>query len=196
MTERYAAKGRFIGVSSLSSELTELTELETYFKEGIIMGIQTSSDAEDRFIDKFGQLFEAYGRYPRIAGRIFAYLMICDPPCQSAEQLVSRLRIAKSSVSSMVRLLLQGDAIERVHRPGVRSQCYQIRETGLEKTFLTRLHALTAGRGLLTEGLALLKGRPTTVRRRIEALDKWFGFFENEVPLLAKRWEDYKRRQT
>lgn len=159
-----------------------------------MVGIETSSEAEERFIDKFGQLFEAYGRYPRIAGRIFAYLLICDPPCQSAEQLVNRLRIAKSSVSTMVRLLLQGGTIERVHRPGVRAQCYQIRETGWEKMFLSRLQVLTGGRGLLTEGLALLKGRPAAVRRRIEVLDRWFGFFEYETPLLAKRWEEYKRR--
>ncbi len=159
-----------------------------------MVGIDTSLEAEDRFIDKFGQLFEAYGRYPRIAGRIFAYLLVCDPPCQSAEQLVNRLQIAKSSVSSMVRLLLQGETIERVHRPGVRSECYQLREAGWENMFLRRLQALTAGRGLLTEGLALLKGRPTTVRHRIEVMDRWFGFFESEIPLLAKRWEDYKRR--
>jgi hypothetical protein len=158
------------------------------------VAVHSSSEAEERFIDKFGQLFEAYGRYPRIAGRIFAYLLICDPPCQSAEQLVNRLRIAKSSVSTMVRLLLQGEAIERVRRLGMRTQCYQIREAGWEKMFLSRLQALTAGRGLLTEGLALLKGRPAAVRRRIEVLDNWFGFFENEIPLLAKRWEDYKRR--
>jgi DNA-binding transcriptional regulator GbsR (MarR family) len=94
------------------------------------MSVKTHSnlEAEDRFIDKFGQFFEAYGTYPRIAGRIFAYLLLSDPPCQSAEQLVDRLQIAKSSVSSMVRLLLQAEIIERVDRPGVRSRCYQVRE--------------------------------------------------------------------
>ena len=45
---------------------------------------------EKRLVEEFGIAFEQT-RFPRMAGRIVGWLLISDPPYQSAEQLVDAL---------------------------------------------------------------------------------------------------------
>jgi len=148
--------------------------------------------SEDEFIEKFGMFFERYSSYPRIAGRMFGYLLICDPPYKTAKQLVNRLKIAKSSVSGMMRLLIQSRIVEEVSMAGERSRFYRIREGGWESLFLEKLHALSSVRQLLLEGGTLLKNKDPKLLNRIKELDDLYAFFENEMPLMTKRWNKYK----
>ena len=151
--------------------------------------------SEDEFIEKFGMFFERYSRYPRIAGRMFGYLLICDPPCQTAKQLVNRLKIAKSSVSGMMRLLIQSKIVEEVSMTGERSRFYRIREGGWESLFLEKLQAFSAVRQLLIEGGTLLKNKDPKLLNRIKELDDLYAFFGNEMPLMIKRWKKYKMQK-
>ena len=54
--------------------------------------------ATTQFTDRMGLLFEAEGR-PRIAGRIFGYLLLSDDP-RSLDQLADSLRVSKASAST------------------------------------------------------------------------------------------------
>ncbi|MFB0563451.1 MAG: GbsR/MarR family transcriptional regulator [Candidatus Lokiarchaeia archaeon] len=155
---------------------------------------KSKTEAEDAFIEKFGMYFEGYTLYPRIAGRMFGYMLICDPPHQTAKQLVERLQIAKSSVSSMMRLLMQSNLVEQISIPGERPRYYRIREGGWGEMFLKRLQAFSIVRHLLSEGLALLKDKDVELQARIQEMDKLYGFFENEMPSLIKRWEMQSRK--
>ncbi|UCE95792.1 MAG: transcriptional regulator [Candidatus Bathyarchaeota archaeon] len=156
--------------------------------------MEKKSDPENTFIEKFGLYFESYTLYPRIAGRIFGYLLICNPPHKSAKQIAVQLRIAKSSVSSMMRLLMQSRLVEQVSIPGERPRYYRIREGGWGEMFLRRLQGLSAVRELLSEGLELLKGKDPMLRERIEELDGLYEFFENEIPSISRRWEIRKKK--
>ena len=118
-----------------------------------------SCKAEDEFIENFGLFMESHSIFPRIAGRIYGYLLISDPPHQSAKDLVDRLLITKSSVSSMMRLLLQSKLVEEINLPGKRPRYYRIKERGWENIFLENLQALSAVRALLGEGRSLLDNR-------------------------------------
>ena len=50
--------------------------------------------------------FEQIG-YPRMAGPILGWLLICDPPVQSTGELADVLGASKESLSTMTRLLIQ-----------------------------------------------------------------------------------------
>lgn len=148
-----------------------------------------SSKAEDEFIEQFGLFLEHHSIFPRIAGRIYGYLLICDPLHQSAKDLVKRLQVTKSSVSSMMKLLLQSKLVEELNVPGERSRYYRIKERGWENIFLENLQALSAVRALLGEGRTLLEDRDAGLRTRIEELDELYAFFEKEMPPLIERWK-------
>lgn len=151
--------------------------------------------AEDEFIEKFGLFLENNSIFPRIAGRIYGYLLICGPPHQSAKELVERLHITKSSVSSMMRLLLQSKLVEEINITGERSRYYRIKKRGWENIFLENLQALSSVRKLLGEGLSLLENRDAKLLNRLEELDELYAFFEKEMPSLIERWKKSKMQE-
>lgn len=149
-------------------------------------------EEEDLFIEKFSQLFQAYTMFPPVAGRIFGYLLICDPPYKTASQLVERLSIAKSTVSTIMRPMIQVGFMEEFTLPGERSRMYRIRETGWEELFLKKISGLSEIRMLLEDGRKILKGKPHTLSKRIDEMHSMYAFFEREIPPLVEHWKREK----
>ncbi len=149
-------------------------------------------EEQDLFIEKFAALFENYSAFPRIAGRIFGYLLICDPPYQTPAQLVVRLRISKSSVSGMMRLLTQTGMVEEFFLPGARARNYRIRTGGWEDLFMKQLHGLSMVREVLGDARKLMRGKEPALAARIDELDSLYAFFESELPMLIERWRREK----
>ena len=150
------------------------------------------SPEEQKFIEKFGLFFEKSGRLSRIGGKIFAYLLISDPPEQSAKQICRELNIAKSSFSTNINLLIERQAVRESTRPGERSTYYEFKADAWEELFIEGLQKLTAIRGLFSEGKLLLKGKKPSNRKRLDQLDEFYAFFENEIPFLVKKWRKRK----
>ena len=63
----------------------------------------------------------------RSAGRILGWLMICEPPHQSANELVEALELSTGTVSTQIRVLEGILFVERVTFPGDRSTYYQLK---------------------------------------------------------------------
>jgi predicted transcriptional regulator len=76
------------------------------------------------FAEKTGLFFEDDG-YPRISGRIFGLLLMSEAP-RSINDIASRLRVSKASVSTDARLLERWEIVERVSHPGDRRVYYRI----------------------------------------------------------------------
>lgn len=147
---------------------------------------------EQIFIEKLGLHFENHINFPRIAGKIFAYLLISDPPEQTAKQITQKLQISKSSFSSMSRLLIQTDLVEEVTKPGQRSRYYQVKEGVGEQAFIKRRESLVLVRALLKDGRSLLEGKKAELTHRIDDLDDAYGFYENELTTMISKWEKQK----
>jgi len=57
---------------------------------------------ESEFVDRIGLFFEMLGA-PRTMGRVYGWLLICDPPQQSLTELAEVLSVSKASVSTVAR---------------------------------------------------------------------------------------------
>ena len=71
----------------------------------------------ERYIEDVALYWERHG-VPRIAGRVIGLLLVCDPPYRSVGQIATELNVSKGSASTMTRLLLTSESIERVPVPG------------------------------------------------------------------------------
>lgn len=83
----------------------------------------TKSDA--RFIERMGQLAQSDG-LSRIAGQIWAVLIVSDDPVSSSE-LVGLLRVSKASVSTNTCFLERLGIVERRSVTGERQDFFSIR---------------------------------------------------------------------
>ena len=147
-----------------------------------------------QFVEGVAQMYEVVG-LPRIAGRILGWLLICDPPTQTASELATALGASKGSISSMTRLLMQFSLIERTSLPGDRRDYFYIRPEMWKAVVAKELGSVGALRQLAERGLTLLADAPPATRARLEMMRDIYGFFERELPALLERWEAHKREQ-
>lgn len=140
-------------------------------------------------VEEVGLLFEQYGA-PRMAGRVLGWLMVCDPPEQSAADLARALVASKASISTATRLLVQTGIIERVARPGVRPVYFRLRPEAAGTALIReRLRAVTLFRSLVERALKALEDAPPQRRERLEALVALYSFFERELAHMLQRWD-------
>jgi hypothetical protein len=145
-------------------------------------------DQQAHFVEAFGQMLAQQGM-PRMAGRMWAWLLICDPPQQTAAQLADELHASRGSISDMARLLATAGLISRTTRPGDRREYFSVPPGAVRRLMQGRLPGVIAMRQLADEGLELLADRPTADQARLQEVRDVYAFFERELPALLERFE-------
>lgn len=142
-----------------------------------------------QFLEEMGLMFENVGM-PRMAGRVFGWLLISNPPLQSSGELVEVLQASKGSISTTTRLLIQIGLIERVALAGDRRDYFQIKPNAWTQLTRQQIVRVTAFRKLAERGLELLSGRDGELQQRLQEMRDIHAFWERELPRINQRWEE------
>jgi DNA-binding transcriptional regulator GbsR (MarR family) len=140
---------------------------------------------EDEFIEAMARVLGA--GMPPMAGRMWAYLAICEPPQQTAAEIATRLKASRGSISSMARLLEHVGLVQRGTRPGDRREYFSIPPGGAHGLMERSAQQLRASREVADAGLALMADRPPESRQRLQDLRDLYAFFEREWPTILER---------
>ena len=108
---------------------------------------------------------QEYG-VPPIAGRILGWLMICDPPEQSAGEIAAAIGASKASLTTNMRVLTDARFVRRRTRPGERTNYYRMDDDAWETVLRRRVASLTEFRDLTADGMTLAGTGPRTDRLR------------------------------
>lgn len=142
----------------------------------------------DSFVEELAILLETEG-LPRMAGRIFGRLLVCEPPERTAAQLARELRASGGSISTMTRLLVGSGLVERVSRAGERADRFRITPESLAGLMHAATGRVVRMRRLVGRGLSLAAEDPDASRDRLEEFHDLYVFFEKALPALVKEWE-------
>ncbi len=145
------------------------------------------------FVEEVGLLFETLG-FPKMAGRVFGWLLISSPPHQSPGELATILQASKGSISTMTRLLEQIGLIERVSLPGQRRDYFRIKPNAWTEMTRRRMAQMTAFRQLAERGLELLQTDNPQLSDRLTEMRDVHAFFEQELPQMIERWEQHRQK--
>ncbi len=138
---------------------------------------KTESAWQDAFVEELGALGPELGR-PRATMRITAWMMVCDPPEQSARQIQDGVRLSAAAVSAASRQLLAAGMLERVSRPGDRQTYYRLASGSWDTPLEAKLRALSRLRHVADKGIAAARNQADY--RLIEMRDT-FAFFEDQL---------------
>jgi DNA-binding transcriptional regulator GbsR (MarR family) len=148
---------------------------------------------ERHFVEDVGLFFEQLG-YPRMAGRILGWLLICDPPQQSSEELAQALQASKGSLSTMTRLLIQIGLVERVALPGERRDYFRLKPGAWRRLITVQMQVMTGLHQVVERGLALVDHRDPAHQQRLREAHDLYAFLERELPALLRRWDEERKR--
>ena len=140
----------------------------------------------DDFLDQMGDFFDQLG-LSRIAGRLFAFLLVCDPPEKSAADLTEAIQASAGSVNTMLRLLVGLGLVSRRGRVGTRQYLYRIQPDAWSGLLIGRLRLVGRLRELAELGLERVGDAPGG-RDRLQAMHDFYAFFEAEMGVLIERY--------
>jgi DNA-binding transcriptional regulator GbsR (MarR family) len=145
------------------------------------------------FIDRMGLALESDG-LPRIAGRIFALLLLSED-CRSLDELAAELRVSKGSVSTNARLLEQRGVLERNSRPSDRRDYYRVPPDLFSQTMAQRLARWQRFHEAIGEARTSLPIRSRKVLHRLEEYQAAYAFMSEVIQEGLARWRDKREHR-
>ncbi len=139
------------------------------------------------FVESMGLSAEADG-LPRIAGRLFATLLLSQAPC-SLDTLAQTLGVSKASVSTDARRLLERGIVERVSKPGDRRDYYQLAPDFFSRIIRSRLDRWARIHELVTRMQEREPNAPPAVRRRFDHIRELHELVLGRVQAALEEWE-------
>ncbi|MBB5916759.1 DNA-binding transcriptional ArsR family regulator [Nocardia transvalensis] len=104
---------------------------------------------------------------PPVAGRVLGWLMVCDPPEQSAGEIADAIGASRASLTTSLRLLIDAGFVSRIRKPGVRTVFYRVDDSAWARVVQRQIDALASFRDITTDGMALVgpdAGRASRLR--------------------------------
>jgi hypothetical protein len=140
------------------------------------------------WVERVAGFFARQNGLPPISGRALGWLMVCDPPEQSAAELAAAVGASRASLTTTLQVLLASGFVEPVTRAGERTTYYRLADDPWTGTTRRRLAALASFRAVTEEGLALF-GERSARSERIRRAHELFGWLESEVGPMWERWD-------
>ena len=121
---------------------------------------------------------------PPIAGRVLGWLMICDPPEQSAGEISQAIGASRASLTSNLRLLTSMGFLSWRTRPGERTVYYRMAEDAWAVVVQRQIASIAAFLDITRDGLALAGRREGGAERvrQAHAMFEWMAKVFDDAP--------------
>lgn len=147
-------------------------------------------DPVGTFVEQMGVLYEKENM-PRIAGRLFALLLVEDRSF-SLRELADRLKVSRASVSTNTRMLADIGVITHVGRAGDRQDYYQLALNPLERLLAGIAHRMGMMEEFIQTAEASFPPERETAKCRLRDLATFYRATAASMADLAKsfagRW--------
>ena len=127
------------------------------------------------WVERVAAAFAHHFGLPPITGRILGWLLICDPPEQSAGEIADAIGASRASLTTSMRLLTAGNLVRRRHRPGDRTTWFRIDDDAWEKVIRQRIAGMASLREITEEAMTLV-GADSPRAARVRAAHDFFGW--------------------
>ncbi|WP_433519391.1 GbsR/MarR family transcriptional regulator [Nonomuraea sp. CA-143628] len=120
---------------------------------------------------------------PPIAGRVLGWLMVCDPPEQSAGQISEAIGASRASLTSNLRLLCSMGFLTWRTRPGERTVYYRMADDAWEVVVRRQIASIASFLDITRDGLSLAGPGDERIRQA-HATFEWMAKVFDDAPSL------------
>jgi DNA-binding transcriptional regulator GbsR (MarR family) len=148
--------------------------------------------AAERLIEQMGLQWESEGR-PRIAGRLFALMLLQDRDF-TLEELADVLRVSRGSMSTNTRLLESQGVIERVAKSGDRRIFYRLTVDPYRAMIESHLKRMERTRDVVAQARKELAAETKKKHMRLAEIERFHKFAITAInALLAEHFKQEPR---
>ena len=142
---------------------------------------------EAEFVEEMGGFLASLGMTP-MAGRMWGWLLICEPPEQTAAHIAEALHASRGAISGTARLLAGSGLIRRATRAGDRREYFSAPPEALDSMLSNAAAIYRQMRQIAERGLVATADRPPEARARLREFRDVMAFVEQEVPAVIGRF--------
>jgi DNA-binding MarR family transcriptional regulator len=160
--------------------------------------LEVRMDAESPVLEwvECVSMYLARDGVPPIAGRVLGWLMVCDPPEQSAGQISEAIGASRASLTSNLRLLTTMGFLSSRTRPGNRTTYYRMADDAWSIVVRRQVEAMTAFLDLSRDGIDLAgPGNDGRVRQAHRTFEWMAKAFAAAPPLGSDAPEDEEKKR-
>jgi DNA-binding MarR family transcriptional regulator len=139
-----------------------------------------------RYADRIARVWVRRYRVSPIAGRVYGYLLVCDPAKQSIDELAAALQASRSAVAGAVKDLESLGALQRERAAGERVDRVRVTTIDEARGFDPTPHREMAA--FAREGLTLLSDQSPERRGALEDMVSMGDFLAERLPQLLDEW--------
>jgi DNA-binding transcriptional regulator GbsR (MarR family) len=143
---------------------------------------------EQEFVERWSRILAAEG-LPPVAGRMWAWLLVCDPPQQTAEQISHAIGASRGAISGAARMLEPSGLILRTKRRGDRREYWRSSPDAMISVMEAKERQMRPSLDVLDQTLAALSGRPPEVLERLHETRALYAMFVRAFPTIVAQFK-------
>ena len=146
------------------------------------------SPAKLQFIEDVGLYFQQYG-LALIGGRVLGLLMLAERPL-TLDAMATTLGVARSSISTNIRVSVRGGMVDRASFPGDRRDYYRFASNTWDSATRVGIESLLRLRRIADRGLTAMAPVDQLARDRLTELADFCEFMTAEQQASLERWRE------
>ncbi|GAA2839694.1 GbsR/MarR family transcriptional regulator [Crossiella cryophila] len=139
------------------------------------------------YADEVGLFFQEQG-VPLMPGRVLGWLLVCDPPQQSAEEIAEAVQASRGAISMAMQMLQTAGAVEKVKVAGTRRIFYRLRPGFWLREAEEKARVARDWHTLMARGLKLMDEQDEDQRQRVREAHDMYEFLAAEYGQIKDRW--------
>jgi MarR family len=150
------------------------------------------TDDEMSFVNQTGRFWARYYSAAPMTGRIAGWLLICDPPEQTAAEIAAALGVSRSAVGTAIGELERWRIVERIRLPGERADHVRM-VPDFPMQSLETADEYAGLSAICRQGLQAIAGSPPERKARLEEMVAFADFLLERMPQLAVEWRERRK---
>ena len=142
---------------------------------------------EQQFIERWSAILAQEG-LPPVAGRLWAWLLVCDPPEQTVEDIAEAIGASRGAISGAVRWLEPSGLILRTKRRGDRREYWRTSPDAMIHSLEAKERQTRPSLQALDAVIAALADRPEESLGRLREARSLYVMLLDTFPALVEQF--------
>ena len=142
---------------------------------------------EQQFIDRWSSVLAQEG-LPPVAGRLWAWLLVCDPPDQTVDEIAHAIGASRGAISGAVRMLEPSGLIVRSKRRGDRREHWRTSPDAVIHSLEAKQRQARPSLQALDTVIAQLSDRSEESLARLREAQRLYAMLMETFPALIAQY--------